>query len=124
MEKQFSTNNISIKLINQIGEVVIPYQTGQKQGKKSPIIKYQRKANYNCDKITELSVISHTNDAQRILNRLRLQAKELIAEKQAGFCSKRSITEHTFMFYMRNTANTSKISTKSSSTFSVVCEQS
>lgn len=33
MEKQFSTDNISTKLINQRGEVVIPYQTGQKRKK-------------------------------------------------------------------------------------------
>ena len=49
-----------------------------------------------CQKCRAISLISHPNKVMLkiILNRLKPQAKKIIAEEQAGFRARRSTKEH------------------------------
>ena len=65
-----------------------------------------------------LCLVSHSSKVMLkvILNRLKAQAEEIIAEEQAGFRAGRSITEQIFNLGIlcKKTSNTSRICTMSS----------
>ena len=63
------------------------------------IIKIPKKGNLQlCQNYRMINLISHSSKVMLkiVLNRLELQAKEIIAEEQAGFRARRSTTEQIF----------------------------
>ena len=66
---------------------------------QSLIITFPKKGNLQlCQNYRTISLISHSSKVMLkvILNRLKLQAEEIIAEEQAGFRAGRSTTEQIF----------------------------
>ena len=87
---------------------------------QSLIITLPEKGNLQlCQNYRTISLISHSSKVMLkvILNRLKPQAEEIIAEEQAGFRAGRSTTEQisTSESCVKSTSNTSRICTMSSS---------
>ena len=103
-------DNIPAELIQQGGEAVTDilhricnkiWQTGEwpTSWTKSLIITLPKKGNLQqCQNYRTISLISHASKVMLkiLLNRLRPQAEEIIAEEQAGFRRGRSTTEQIF----------------------------
>ena len=87
---------------------------------QSLIITLPKKGNLQlCQNYRTISLISHSSKVMLkvILNRLKPQAEEVIAEEQAGFRAGRSTIERssTSESCVKSTSNTSRICTMSSS---------
>ena len=108
--KAAGVDNIPAELIQNGGEDVVDlltaicnkiWQTGEwpSAWTKSLIITLPKKGNLQlCNNYRTISLISHASKVMLkiLLNRLKPQAEEIIAEEQAGFRSKRSTTEQIF----------------------------
>ena len=84
---------------------------------QSLIITLPKKGNLQlCRNYRTISLISHSSKVtlKVILNRLKPQAEEIIAEEQAGFRAGRSTTEQIFNLRILCTSNISRICTMSS----------
>ena len=85
---------------------------------QSLIITLPKKGNSQlCQNYRTISLITHSSKVMLkvILNRLKPQAEEIIAEEQAGFRAGRSTTSSTSESCVKSTSNTSRICTMSSS---------
>ena len=127
--KSAGVNSILAELVQAGGEDVITalmticnkiWQTGEwpTPWTQSLVITLPKKGNLQqCQNYRTISLISHPSKVmlKTILNRLKLQAKKIIAEEQAGFRAGRSTTEKTFNLEssVRNISSTSKTSTMS-----------
>eukprot|EP00745_Piridium_sociabile_P019023 TRINITY_DN2876_c1_g1_i4.p1 TRINITY_DN2876_c1_g1~~TRINITY_DN2876_c1_g1_i4.p1 ORF type:complete len:404 (+),score=105.74 TRINITY_DN2876_c1_g1_i4:2-1213(+) len=108
--KAAGTDNIPAELIKHGGEAVtdiltricnLIWQTGEwpTTWTQSLIVTLPKKGNLQqCQNYRTISLISHASKVMLkvILNRLKPQAEEIIAEEQAGFRSGRSTTEQLF----------------------------
>ena len=108
--KSAGVDNIPAELVQACGETIIDVLTGIcnmicRTGEcptpwtQSLIITLPKKGNLQlCQNYRTINLISHSCKVMLkvILNRLKLQAEEIIAEEQAGFRSGRSTTEQIF----------------------------
>ena len=108
--KAAGVDNIPAELIKNGGDEVVDlltticnkiWQTGEwpSTWTQSLIIIIPKKGNLQlCNNYRTISLISHASKVMLkvLLNRLKPQAEEIIAEEQAGFRSKRSTTEQIF----------------------------
>ena len=105
--------DVSTEICNRI------WRTGQwpTPWTQSLIITLPKKSNLQlCQNYRTISLISHSNKVMLkvILNRLKPQAEEIIAEEQAGFRAGRSTTEQIFnLRILKSTSNISRICTMS-----------
>ena len=109
-DKVAGVDNVPAELIKHGGEAVMDiiteicnkiWQTGEwpTPWTRSLIITLPKKGNLQlCQNYRTISLISHASKVMLkiILNRLKPQAEEVIAEEQAGFRSGRSTTEQIF----------------------------
>ena len=108
--KSTGVDNIPAELVQADGEDVISaltticnkiWQTGEWPAPctQSLVITFPKKGNLQqCQNYRTISLISHPSKVMLkiILNRLKPQAEEIIAEEQAGFRAGRSTTEQIF----------------------------
>ena len=108
--KSAGFDNIPAELVQAGGETMIDvlteicdriWRTGEwpTPWTQSLVISLPKKGSLQvCQNCRTISLISHSSKGMLkvILNRLKPQAKEIIAEEQAGFRAGRSITEHIF----------------------------
>ena len=127
--KSLGVDNIPAEILKHGGEATVDmltiicnkiWQTGEwpKPWTQSLIIMLPKKGNLQlCQNYCTISLISHASKVMLkiILNRLRPQAENIIAEEQAGFRRGRSTTEQIFISasFVRNTSNTKESSTTS-----------
>ena len=108
--KSAGVDNVPAELVQAGGETMIDvltyicnriWRTGEwpTTWTQSLIITLPKKSNLQlCQNYRTISLVSHSNKVMLkvILNRLKPQAEEIIAEKQAGFRAERSTTEQIF----------------------------
>ena len=128
--KSAGVDNIPAELVQAGGETMIDvlteicnriWRTGEwpTPWTQSLIITLPKKGNLQlCQNYRTISLISHSSKVMLkvILNRLKPQAQEIIAEEQAGFRAGRSATDRssTSESCVKSTSNTSRICTMSS----------